>query len=591
MAEADRSTLTGMKTPSFLTLGRCGLTVLLLAATPALAAGGPSAGPAAATVPVEAPRSGAFGDYLAALAAERIGDFGSASRLMLRASDADPDNGQLANHAFALLVADNQVSRALTLARRLQDSGQQTIPLVRIALAADAMRTGDVGKARDLLSAKPSNGLEQLALPLLSAWAAVGEKDRPAMAAALSSLESEPSLAPLVALHRWLMLRVLGDEAAARTALDQVVTVTTAPSLRFVLLVGPPLAAAGEQATAQSLYDSFRARQADSAMALDDLMAEKNAIEPVDTAAAGMATALFDLGSLLAQQQLNQIALNYVRLAQYMQPDLPIAGLLVGEIQEAQGRDAAATETFRTLAEEPAYGWIAGLRLADSLAAQDRIDEALEVLDKLIVARPDRYEAAFRKGNILRSVDRFAEAVDAYDLAVARIKPVEPVDWPVFYFRGIALERSKQWSKAEADFRKALELEPDQPFVLNYLAYSWVDRNLNLEQAEKMLLRAVELRPRDGFIVDSLGWVYYRMGRYAEAVSALENAISLEPSDPTINDPLGDAYWRDGRKREARVQWRRALSFEPEAEDAEKIREKLQSGLPPVVEPAKGRDI
>jgi len=591
MAEADRSTLTGMKTPSFLTLGRCGLTVLLLAATPALAAGGPSAGPAAATVPVEAPRSGAFGDYLAALAAERIGDFGSASRLMLRASDADPDNGQLANHAFALLVADNQVSRALTLARRLQDSGQQTIPLVRIALAADAMRTGDVGKARDLLSAKPSNGLEQLALPLLSAWAAVGEKDRPAMAAALSSLESEPSLAPLVALHRWLMLRVLGDEAAARTALDQVVTVTTAPSLRFVLLVGPPLAAAGEQATAQSLYDSFRARQADSAMALDDLMAEKNAIEPVDTAAAGMATALFDLGSLLAQQQLNQIALNYVRLAQYMQPDLPIAGLLVGEIQEAQGRDAAATETFRTLAEEPAYGWIAGLRLADSLAAQDRIDEALEVLDKLIVARPDRYEAAFRKGNILRSVDRFAEAVDAYDLAVARIKPVEPVDWPVFYFRGIALERSKQWSKAEADFRKALELEPDQPFVLNYLAYSWVDRNLNLEQAEKMLLRAVELRPRDGFIVDSLGWVYYRMGRYAEAVSALENAISLEPSDPTINDHLGDAYWRDGRKREARVQWRRALSFEPEAEDAEKIREKLQSGLPPVVEPAKGRDI
>ena len=149
-----------------------------------------------------------------------------------------------------------------------------------------------------------------------------------------------------------------------------------------------------------------------------------------------------------------------------------------------------------------------------------------------------------------------------------------------YYYRGICEERSKQWPKAEADMRKALELQPDQPHVLNYLGYSWIDQGINLDEGMKMIKRAVEQRPDDGYIVDSLGWAYFRIGNYEEAVKNLERAIDLKPEDPTINDHLGDAYWRVGRKLEAKFQWAHARDLKPEPDDLPKIEAKIENGLP-----------
>lgn len=182
-------------------------------------------------------------------------------------------------------------------------------------------------------------------------------------------------------------------------------------------------------------------------------------------------------------------------------------------------------------------------------------------------------------GDLLRGKERFAEAVVAYDKAMARIGAVEPRHWALLYSRGIALERSKQWPRAEADFLKALELNPDQPYVLNYLGYSWVEHGIHLDKALTMIETAVKLRPEDGYIVDSMGWVLFRLGRYAEAVPHLERAVELRPSDPTINDHLGDAYWRVGRENEARFQWDRALVLKPSPEEAREIQTKLKRGL------------
>ena len=158
-------------------------------------------------------------------------------------------------------------------------------------------------------------------------------------------------------------------------------------------------------------------------------------------------------------------------------------------------------------------------------------------------------------------------------------KPEKP-NWLIFYFRGICYERAKQWDKAEADLKKALELFPEQPHVLNYLGYSWVDQGMNLDEGMKMIRRAVEQRPDDGYIVDSLGWAYYRLGNYEEAVKHLERAVELKPEDPTINDHLGDAYWKVGRNLEARFQWSHARDLKPEPDELKKIEEKLKSGLP-----------
>jgi Flp pilus assembly protein TadD len=219
------------------------------------------------------------------------------------------------------------------------------------------------------------------------------------------------------------------------------------------------------------------------------------------------------------------------------------------------------------------------IQMAANLDTLDRADEAKKHLRQLIAENPKDLEAIMALGNVLRAHKEFAECADNYTKAIDLVKTPSKSNWTLFYFRGICYERSKDWPKAEADLKKALELYPDQPHVLNYLGYSWIDQGTNLDKGMEMIKLAVSKRPDDGYIVDSLGWAYYRLGNYEEAVKQLEKAIELKPEDPTINDHLGDAYWRVGRVLEARFQWAHARDLKPEADDLPKILAKLKDGL------------
>ncbi|MEP2459301.1 MAG: tetratricopeptide repeat protein, partial [Nitratireductor sp.] len=227
---------------------------------------------------------------------------------------------------------------------------------------------------------------------------------------------------------------------------------------------------------------------------------------------------------------------------------------------------------------------IAGLQLGLNLADLDRHEAAKVHLRQLLRDDPDDMRAYLALGGVLASKEEYGEAALLYDDAVERIDEPERADWNVFYQRGIAYERLKQWEKAEPNFRKALELYPDQPQVLNYLGYSWVDMNMNLEQGLDLIRRAVASRPNDGYIVDSLGWAYYRLGRFEEAVTELERAVSLKPDDPILNDHLGDAYWRAGRRLEATFQWAHARDMKPDPDVLVEVERKLAEGLPPLEE-------
>ena len=192
---------------------------------------------------------------------------------------------------------------------------------------------------------------------------------------------------------------------------------------------------------------------------------------------------------------------------------------------------------------------------------------------------PEDPEPLISLGDIQRSHDRFAESIDAYDRAFKRIKTLESRHWSLLYARGISLERAKQWSRAEADFLNALDFKPEQPYVLNYLGYSWIEKGTHIDRALEMIRKAANLRPNDGYIIDSLGWGHYKLGNFDNAVRQLERAVELRPQDPIINDHLGDAYWRVGRRNEARHQWRRSLSLDPEPGQAVRIRSKIKDGL------------
>ncbi len=241
-----------------------------------------------------------------------------------------------------------------------------------------------------------------------------------------------------------------------------------------------------------------------------------------------------------------------------------------------------AIEYYGRVPEKSPYRRDAEMQRALNLAENSQSAEAIKQLKILLERDKTDMRTYLALGGVYAQDKNFADAAKIYDAAVQQIKTPERKDWPVFYQRGIAYERLKEWDKAEPNFRKALELYPDQPQVLNYLGYSWVDRGENLDEALGMIKKAVELRPQDGYIVDSLGWAYYMLGRYPEAVIELEKAVKLRPEDPTINDHMGDAYWRVGRLLEATFQWNHAIAGKPEPEELVKIEEKLKKGLPDV---------
>ena len=274
-------------------------------------------------------------------------------------------------------------------------------------------------------------------------------------------------------------------------------------------------------------------------------------------------------------------ALLYARLALYLRPGFDVADLLLGEILDGLNQPGRAIAAYEAVPASSPLRWSAELRVATDLDDLGRTDEAIARLNRMASERTDRADALIALGDILRGRGRWSEAVDAYDRALSRVDVRNRRLWRPLYARGISLERSKHWKRAEKDFLAALDLVPDQPFVLNYLGYSWVDQGLNLKKAQEMIKKAVKLRPKDGYIVDSLGWVYYRLGNYADAVREMERATELRPEDPVINDHLGDAYWRVGRKTEARFQWLRALGLKPTADNEAMIRKKLKAGLKP----------
>ena len=298
------------------------------------------------------------------------------------------------------------------------------------------------------------------------------------------------------------------------------------------------------------------------------------------TAQAGAAEALYGLGASLGRRGGEDLGLVYLQLGLYLAPNHPLALLSLADLYEALKKPELAIDVYKRVPANSPLHRNAAIQMAANLDTLNRVDEAEKQLDALIKERPKDIEAIMALGNVQRGHKKFAECADTYGKGIATIAHPEKANWVIYYFQGICYERSHNWPKAEADLKEALKLFPEQPHVLNYLGYSWIDQGVNLDDGMAMIKRAVQQRPDDGYIVDSLGWAFFRLGNYPEAVKQLERAIELKPEDPTINDHLGDAYWRIGRVLEARFQWAHARDLKPDPEDLPKIEEKLKNGMP-----------
>lgn len=522
-----------------------------------------------------------FGAYLAARHATNVNDSGKAALFYERALSDQPDDPAILERAFMAALTAGDMTRAVPLARRLAviDPDER---MARLTLALAALRDGRFGDASAEMDAAAPGPFTALVGTLTHAWAAVGAGDKERALEKISAFEGRAAFALFRSYHEALMLDVLGDREGAAKAYKKSMETSGGGSIRVVQAYASFAAREGRRDEARSALTSFLEMSGEHPLAEHELkrLEAGEALPPlVANAREGVAEALYGLGSALAGDTSSNLAELYLNLALFMRPDFDIARSLLGGAYEAQKRWADAVAAYDKIGKTSPLYLNARIQTAMALDKLDRNKEAVSVLQRVARENPDRIEPLVALGDIHRTKEKYAEAAAEYERAIAIAGEPTDRDWTLYYARGICFERLGEWEKAEKDLKLALELSGEHPLVLNYLGYSWIEQHHRLDEALAMIEKAVERRPNDGFIVDSLGWARYRLGEYDLAVKYLERAVELQPGDPTINEHLGDAFWKVGRRIEARYQWSHALSLEPEAGREKILRTKLDFGL------------
>ena len=524
-------------------------------------------------------------NYLSALSAGAQRDTAAAAAYFREALRYDPRNSELMERAFVAALANGNMNDAFALADRLIKRDPRN-GLAHLVLGIKAMQQKKFAQARAAFANGGGGRQRDITATLLAAWTYVGAGDAKRAVESVEKLKDE-RFGLFRDYHAALMLDVAGKRADAQRRISLVYAEDKA-TIRIVDAYARISARNGKTEDALAAYEAFeRLLPRHPVMrAGADAVKDGKPLPPfVADAARGAAEVLYGLGSVGGRQSDDLASMIYLRLALALDPQHGLALATLADVYERMKQNEQAIRIYEMVpSNSPLYD-NAEVQIGLLLEAAGRSDDALKHLTRLVDQRPKDIETVLALANLQRSRKQFAEAAETYTRALA-LSSGGRSDWSTHYARGISYERAKQWPKAEADFKKALELFPDQPLVLNYLGYSWVDQGMNVAEAFKMLRRAVELRPTDGYIIDSLGWAYYRLGQYPEAVRELEKAIELKASDPVINDHLGDAYWRVGRKLEARFQWNHARDLNPEPEDLEKILKKIESGLEDEATPA-----
>jgi len=522
------------------------------------------------------------GSYLAARHASVERDASSAAAFYRSALRTDPKNNELLDRAFISSLADGDIDEAVKLADRIlaQDKNNR---VARLVIGVRDLKQKKYASAQANINQSIRGPITDLVATLLSAWSTYGAGDTKTAVANIDKLTGQEWYPIFKDLHSGLILELAGKEKEAGVRLERAYKLEDS-MLRVADDYARWLSRNKDSASATAIYEAFDKKLPRHPLVQEGLRetkAGKKLLPLVDSPQSGAAEALYGIGASLTRRGGEDLALVYLQLALYLAPNHPMALLSLADLYESVRKPAMAIKIYERMPASSPLRRNAQIQLAINLDAADRSDEAIRILKNITAEDPKDLEALMALGNVERGRKKFADCAQSYSRGIDALPPTTDKNtWIYYYYRGICEERSKQWRMAEADMRKALELQPEQPHVLNYLGYSWIDQGINLDEGMKMIKRAVEQRPDDGYIVDSLGWAYYRIGNYEDAVKNLERAIDLKPEDPTINDHLGDAYWRVGRTLEAKFQWAHARDLKPEPEDLPKIEAKMENGLP-----------
>ncbi|UYV38436.1 tetratricopeptide repeat protein [Rhodobacteraceae bacterium D3-12] len=531
---------------------------------------------------------GLSGAYLAGRQARYSGDFAAAAQYYTLALARDPSNPSLMEAAVLSFLSLGRFDRALPIATLMEKEGHASQLSHMVLLSNEAWN----GRHDDLLKRiEDKRGIGALVDGLVGAWAHLGKGAMSDAIDAFDSMAKEPGQQGFALYHKSLALAMVGNFEGAEEILGATGPGAAVQTRRGVITRLEVLSQLEQNDKALEVLESSFGKTLDPELALLRTKLKAGETLPftmVTSVRDGMAEVLYTVAGAIRGEARDVDTILFARMAEYLRPGHIDAILLTAEILEDMERYDLATETFNKVPSDDAAFHAAELGRADALRKAGKPDAAVEVLQQLAKTHGDLPVVHNTLGDMLRTMERYKEAITAYDRGIAQYDSAEAGQWFVYYARGICYERTDNWTQAEADFRKALDLDPDRPEALNYLGYSLVEKSEKLDEALAMIERAVAARPKSGYIIDSLGWALYRLGRYEEAVGHMERATELMSVDPVVNDHLGDVYWAVGRTREAEFQWKRALSFVEYGEtsedaDPDRIRRKIEIGLDKVL--------
>lgn len=530
------------------------------------------------------------GAYLSARVAENDNDLDNAINYYKQALAFAPEDTQLQQSLMLSLIAQGRFEESLPYADKLKE-----VPDIerfsRLALAVDSFKKKDFAKAQYWLKLSLGADLDKLICGVMTGWAMQGAGQGGDAMEYVGKLEGPEWFDLFKSYHRGLIADAAGQADKADAAYSEAIANTAAGGaapetwMRAAQAYATFLARKGDKDKAISVLkqaEEFGPGKIEI-VALRDKIAKGEKPEPlVVNPSEGASEILLNLATALNRGGGEPFVRLYLEYALALKPDSDVVLVQLAAVAEQLKDGERAIDFYRRIPAASPLKEVSELQTGLNLADLGRNDEAIKQLKVLVEANPEDMRGYLALGGVYASKQDFRSAAELFDKAVAVLKTPTKADWNIFYQRGIAYERIKEWPKAEPNFRKALELYPNQPQVLNYLGYSWVDMGTNLKEALDMIKKAAELRPSDGYIIDSLGWAYYKLGRYDDAVREMERAVQLKPEDPVLNDHLGDVYWRVGRKLEATFQWRHARDLKPEPDVLASVEQKLLKGLPPL---------
>ncbi len=516
------------------------------------------------------------GSYLAGRFAQRHQDWDTAQHYMNDVIKHDTENDLITQRTFLLTLGSGNFKKTKEIAKKIYNDKKTNNELALIFLASDAIKSNNFKAALEYIERVPEEGFGQYTKPLLKAWILAGlqEKEKAIKILSDSSMQKDPTYRMHLGLMEELTGNMKNAEAHYRVAMANGLELHTAA------IIANFYERYNMKSISDAIYNSLDKVYSFKPFIRAAARKSDGEIKPnITTVANGAALVMLDLTTLLYSKRAYDSAKIYGSLVNFLEKDSSFANLMLGDIAALNNQYNKAEKLYNSIGKTSILYWLSRTRIAEVHEINGDFNKSIEILREMAEDATIKVQVLSSIGDAYRKNHKFKKAIEIYDEALAEVEEITDEHWPIVYARGIAKEKVTSWDNAEGDILKALEFQPKNPMILNFIAYSWAEENKNLDKALEYVKRAEKLKPYDAYILDSYGWVLFHKGNYKEAVEKLEQAVELMPSDETILDHLGDAYWKFGKKDIARNQWRKAGILSKDPAFKRIVSSKLDNGI------------